>query len=85
LELLVVSSYVIPRKICGGVLGSLFFSLNMWNQWNRDRNSSRKEIPIEKVEEEREKENLRMSKCKLSKDGNPISSRIDVVVVSPPS
>jgi hypothetical protein len=52
---------------------------------NRDRNSSRKEIPIEKVEEEREKEKLHMSKRRLSEEGNPISSGIDVIVVSPPS
>jgi hypothetical protein len=39
----------------------------------------------EKVEEEREKEKLCMSKHRLSEEGNPISSGIDVVVVSPPS
>jgi hypothetical protein len=85
LELLVVPSCVIPRQICGGVLGSQFFSLNMGNRQIRERNSSRKEKPIEKVEEEREKEKLRMSKHRLSEEGNPISSRIDVIVVSPPS
>jgi hypothetical protein len=57
----------------------------MGNRWIRERKSSRKEKPIEKVEEEREKEKLCMSKCRLSEEANPISSGIDVVVVSPPS
>jgi hypothetical protein len=40
---------------------------------------------IEKVEEEREKVKLRMSKHRLLKEGNPISMGTDVIVVSPPS
>jgi hypothetical protein len=43
-----------------------------------------KEKTIKTVEEEREKENLHMSKCRFSEEGNRISSRIDVIVVSPP-
>ena len=83
--MLVVPSCVIPRQICGGVLGRQFFSLNMGNLQNRERKSSRKEKPIKKVEEEREKEKLRMLKRRLSKEGNIISSGINVDVVSPPS
>jgi hypothetical protein len=49
-----VPSFVIPRKLFSGVTGSQFFSLNMGNQWIQEINSSRKEKPIEKVEEERE-------------------------------
>jgi hypothetical protein len=40
---------------------------------------------IKKVEEEREKEKLRMSKRRLSKEGIPISSGTNVVVVYAPS
>ena len=78
-------SCVIPRQICGGVLGSQFFSLNMGNQWIRERNYFRKDKLIEKVEEEIEKDKLHMSKCRLSKEGNPISSGINVSIISPPS
>jgi hypothetical protein len=39
---------------------SQFLSLNMGNQRIRERKSSRKKKLIEKVEEEREKEKLRM-------------------------
>jgi hypothetical protein len=67
------------------VFGSQFLSLNMGNQRIRERKSSRKKKSIEKVEEEREKEKLCMSKRRLSEEGNPISSGIDVAIVSPPS
>jgi hypothetical protein len=99
LELLDVSSFVIQKQIsplgCAllhntktnlwWVFGSQFLSLNMGNHQIRERKSSRKKKPIEKVEEEREKEKLRMSKRRLSEEGNPISSGIDVAIVSPPS
>jgi hypothetical protein len=85
LELLLVPYYIIQRKLCDGVFGSHFFSLNIGNRQIQENNSSRKEKPIKKVEEERENEKLRMSNCKLSKEGNPFSSGIDVIVVSPPS
>jgi hypothetical protein len=75
----------VERKTCCGVLGRKLFSLNMGNLWNRSRKSLRKEKPIEKVIEEREKERLGMSKHRLSIEGNPNSSRIDVSFVSPPS
>jgi hypothetical protein len=55
----------------------------MCNIKNRGINSIRKEIPIEKVNKEREKVRLRMSKCKISEEGNPISSGKHSVVVSP--
>jgi hypothetical protein len=45
----------------------------------------RKEKPIEKVEEEREKAKLRMSKRRILEEGNPISSGIDANAISPPS
>jgi hypothetical protein len=57
----------------------------MCNLKNRGIKSLRKEIPIEKVNKEREKVRLRMSKRNISEEGNPISSGIDFVVVSPPS
>jgi hypothetical protein len=99
LELLDVSSFVIQKQIsplgCAllhntktnlwWVFGSQFLSLNMGNHRIRERNSSRKKKPIEKVEEEREKEKLCMSKRRLSEEGNPISSGIDAAIVSPPS
>jgi len=40
---------------------------------------------IENVEEERERENLHISKLILLKEGNPISSGLDVVFFSRPS
>jgi hypothetical protein len=43
-----------------------------------------KKKTIKKVEEEREKEKLRMSKRRLSEEGNPISSGIHAAIVSPP-
>jgi hypothetical protein len=49
------------------VLGRQLFSLNMGNLWNQSRKSSRKEKPIEKVNEEREKERLGMSKQAFNK------------------
>jgi hypothetical protein len=69
LELLDVSSFVIQKKKspfgCAllhntktfflWVFGSQFLSLNMGNQRIRERKSSRKKKPIEKVEEEIEK------------------------------
>jgi hypothetical protein len=55
----------------------------MCNLKNRGRNSLRKEIPIEKVNKEREKVRLCMSKRKISEEGNPISSGKHFVVVSP--
>jgi hypothetical protein len=67
------------------VLGRQFLSLNMGNLWNQGRKFSKKEKPIEKVEEERGKTKLRMSKCRILEEVNPIFSGIDVVVVSPPS
>ena len=99
LELLDVSSFVIQKQIsplvCAllhntktnlwWVFGSQFVSLNMGNHWIREINSSRKNKPIEKVEEEREKKNLCMSKHRHSKEGNPISSSIYSTNVSPPS
>jgi hypothetical protein len=45
----------------------------------------RKKKLIEKVEEEREKENLCISKRRILEEGNLISSGIDVSIVSPPS
>jgi hypothetical protein len=45
----------------------------------------RKKKLIEKWEEEREKEKIHMSKHRLSHVGNPISIKIDVTNVSPPS
>jgi hypothetical protein len=60
-----VSSCVIPSQICCGVLGIHFFSLNMGNLRNRGRNSLRKEIPIEKVDEEGEKARLHMSNLRM--------------------
>ena len=65
---------VIQRQICGGVFGSQFFSLNMGNRRIREIKPLKKEKLIEKVEEEREKETLRMSKCRILEEVNPIFS-----------
>jgi hypothetical protein len=57
----------------------------MGNKCNQSRKSLRKEKPIEKVIEGREKERLGMEKYRLSIEANPNSSTIDAIVVSPPS
>jgi len=45
----------------------------------------RKEHPIEKVNEGKEKVRLGIEKCRLSTEANPNSSTIDAIGVSPPS
>jgi hypothetical protein len=57
----------------------------MGNLWNRGIIFLRKEKSIEMVNEKGEKEMLHISKHILSEEANPISSKIYVDVVYPPS
>jgi hypothetical protein len=99
LELLDVSYFVIQKQIfplgCAllrnrktifwWVFERQVLFLNMGKRQIREINSSRKTKPIEKVEEEREKEKLCISKRRLSEEVNPISREIDAAIFSPPS
>ena len=57
----------------------------MVNLWNQGIKSLTKEKTIEKLNKEREKKMLHMSRHILSEEGNPIYEGIDVVFVSTPS
>jgi hypothetical protein len=57
----------------------------MGNIHNQSRNYLKKEQPSQKVVEAREKEIIAMEKCRLLVEATPISSIVDVMVVSTPS